>query len=276
MATNPFLIMKKGSFVQEAPEFQTFKRQNITKWGVISNLFNQLEKTFCQYLINLAYIDVHQVLYFTERDQDRYTLEELLSCVTNRIQVEAAMKDPRVSFKGQNGPVLAAIKIQTAWRRYKAYSAFSHLKFLMEKATIIQRKYRLYMLKRQTKDKVNQFNDQSRQVWREMQEEFKRCWPDIKQNRRVEIHCNSFSIAEGKRLSMEKLKQKENAQIMRIFSVKDPNVDVIYVCPFSLTSEVYKYYMKILELVEIEEPARRFHLVVPENYPKFRKHLSLA
>lgn len=63
---------------------------------------------------------------------------------------------------------------------------------------------------------------------------------------------------------------------MRIFSVKDPNVDVIYVSPFTLTSEVYKYYMKILELVEIEEPAKRFHLVVPENYVKFHHHLSLA
>jgi hypothetical protein len=63
---------------------------------------------------------------------------------------------------------------------------------------------------------------------------------------------------------------------MRIFSVKDPNVDVIYISPYTLTSEVYKYYMKILELVEIEEPKSRFHLIVPENYNKFHEHLSLA
>ena len=76
----------------------------------------------------------------------------------------------------------------------------------------------------------------------------------------MEIHINSFSVAEMKRMSIEKLKQKENAQIMRIFSVKDPKVDVIYVSPFVLTNEVYKYYMKILELVEIEEPAKRFNI----------------
>lgn len=63
---------------------------------------------------------------------------------------------------------------------------------------------------------------------------------------------------------------------MRIFSCKDPNVDVIYVCPFTMTAEVYKYYMKILELVEIEEPSKRFHLVVPENYTKFHENMSLA
>jgi len=77
-------------------------------------------------------------------------------------------------------------------------------------------------------------------------------------------------------MTVEKLKQKENSQIMRIFSVKDPNVDVIYVAPYTLTSEVYKYYMKILELVEIEDAAKRFHLVVPENYVRFHEHLSLS
>jgi len=113
-------------------------------------------------------------------------------------------------------------------------------------------------------------------VWRDMQNEFKAAWPRIKQNKRTEIHINSFSISELRRLSIEKFKQKENAQIARIFSVKDPNVDVIYVCPFFLTKEVEKYYMKILELVEIEEPAKRFHIVVPENYTKFPAHLSLT
>jgi len=102
-----------------------------------------------------------------------------------------------------------------------------------------------------------------------MQGEFKRCWPEIKTQKRVEIHFNSYSIDEMKRLSTEKLKQKENSQIVRIFSVKDPNVDVIYISPYTLTSEVYKYYLKILELVEIEEPAKRFNLIVPENYVKF-------
>ena len=58
--------------------------------------------------------------------------------------------------------------------------------------------------------------------------------------------------------------------------MKDPNVDVIYISPYTLTSEVFKYYMKILELVEIEEPNKRFHLIVPENYVRFHEHLSLS
>jgi hypothetical protein len=83
-------------------------------------------------------------------------------------------------------------------------------------------------------------------LWREMQEDFK--MKDIKKRRRVEIHINSISISEMKRISMEKFLQRENAQIARLFAVKDPNVDIIYVSPFSLTNDVTGYYMKILEI----------------------------
>jgi hypothetical protein len=48
-------------------------------------------------------------------------------------------------------------------------------------------------------------------VWRQMMEEFKQKWPTIKQRRRVEIHVNSLSIDEIKRMSMEKFLQRENA-----------------------------------------------------------------
>jgi flagellar assembly factor FliW len=94
--------------------------------------------------------------------------------------------------------------------------------------------------------------------------------------KRVEIHINSYSVSYLKRMSISKLKQKENSQIMRIFSCKNENVDIIYVSPFTMTAEVYKYYMKILELCEIEDPVKRFHLVVPENYTKFHENMSLA
>lgn len=43
-----------------------------------------------------------------------------------------------------------------------------------------------------------------------------------------------------------------------------------------MTNEIYNYYLKILELVEIENPERRFTIVVPENYTKFAAHMSLS
>ena len=147
--------MKDGRFDDKAPEYVTFKRQNITRWGVVSMLIQQIEKFLSQYAVNIAYIDVMRLLQLSDLDNEKYSREELLSCVSNRVQVDEAINNPRNKYKGPNGPVLAAIKMQTAWRRHKAYSAFAQLKFLMVKATIIQRKFRLYQLKKSTKVKVH-------------------------------------------------------------------------------------------------------------------------
>ena len=85
-----------------------------------------------------------------------------------------------------------------------------------------------------------------------MMEEFRQKWPAIKTRKRIEIHVNSLSIEEAKRISMDKFLQRENAQISRIFASKDPNVDIIYVSPFQMTPDVIGYYQKILEIGDIE------------------------
>lgn len=61
-----------------------------------------------------------------------------------------------------------------------------------------------------TKAKIKQFNEESINEWRTMMKEFRRRWPEIKKKRRVEIHLNSYSFSEAKRLTIEKFKQKEN------------------------------------------------------------------
>ncbi len=58
--------------------------------------------------------------------------------------------------------------------------------------------------------------------------------------------------------------------------MKDPNVDIIYVSPFQLTNDVIGYYMKIIEIGEIDNPTSRLNFIVPENYVKFPTHYSLA
>lgn len=42
-------------------------------------------------------------------------------------------------FKGARGEELAIVSIQKNWRCFKAKSAYTQLKFLMNKAVIIQR-----------------------------------------------------------------------------------------------------------------------------------------
>ena len=147
--------MKNGRFDEASPEYAQFKRQNITKWGVVSQLMQQIERFLSQYRINYIYVDVLRLLQLADLDNEKYSEDDILSCITNRVQVDDAIRNPRNKYKGPNGPVLAAIKVQTCWRRHKAYSAFAQLRYLMTKATIIQRKFRLYQLKKSTKVKVH-------------------------------------------------------------------------------------------------------------------------
>lgn len=58
--------------------------------------------------------------------------------------------------------------------------------------------------------------------------------------------------------------------------MKDPNVDVIYITPFAFTSDVLGYYMKILQIGDIENAGSRLHMIVPENAYKFPSHYSLT
>ena len=123
---------------------------------------------------------------------------------------------------------------------------------------------------------MEEITNESLFVWKEMMEEFRRGWPAIKSQRRIEVHVNSISIDEVKRISMQKFLQRENAQISRIFAAKDPNVDVIYVSPYQMTPDVVGYYMKILEVGDFEEVTSRVQFVVPENCDKFPNHFSLT
>ena len=58
--------------------------------------------------------------------------------------------------------------------------------------------------------------------------------------------------------------------------MKDPLVDVIYISPFQMTNDVIGYYMKILEIGEIDNSNSRVTMIVPDNIQKFPHHFSLA
>lgn len=76
----------------------------------------------------------------------------------------------------------------------------------MEKARKIQKRYRLWQLKNQTQKKLKKLRADSIKAWTDMQDQFKKTWPHIRKNKRIEIHINSFSIAEFQRKTIEKFK----------------------------------------------------------------------
>ena len=62
----------------------------------------------------------------------------------------------------------------------------------------------------------------------------------------------------------------------RLFDVRKPSVDVLYVAPFPLNDDVAHYFAKVLEIGGVEEPQKRYKAVVPENYHRFPAHFSLT
>ena len=103
--------------------------------------------------------------YYSEIDLDKYTIEEFLDCINNKKQVLDVIKGPATMFKGPNGHNMAAIFIQKCWKGYRSCSNFRQLKFLMQKATIIQRRYRLYQLKSKTGQKLRDLKADQLKVW---------------------------------------------------------------------------------------------------------------
>ena len=62
-------------------------------------------------------------------------------------------------YKGANGRHLAAIRLQTAWRMFKANQNYRYLHALNKKATTIQNYFRLYLEKLETKRKIAAVKD---------------------------------------------------------------------------------------------------------------------
>ncbi len=111
-----------------------------------------LEKFLSTYQVDLAYIDGKQLVSLAEsQSQDMRNKpgnEQLFDCIANKEDVSKVIKIPSRMFKGPRGPELAAITIQKNWRMYKAHTAYSQLRFLMQKATIIQRRFRLFLFQK--------------------------------------------------------------------------------------------------------------------------------
>lgn len=198
------LIFRKGKLLDETPEFASFRRTFIDKWGPISYIMMKFESLFKKYDVQHVVVDGRKLVELAQEKLDPPKEKEMYECIINKEEVGKLIKIPELMFIGPEGPIKAATVIQKNFRMFKARESYRHLLFLMKKATKIQRRFRLYLFQKQTKDRVEELTNESLFVWKEMMDEFKAKWPAIKTRRRVEVHINSLSIEELKRISMEK------------------------------------------------------------------------
>lgn len=51
------LMFRKGKLIDQTPEFISFRRTYIDKWGPVSFILMNFEKLFADYDVQLAYVD---------------------------------------------------------------------------------------------------------------------------------------------------------------------------------------------------------------------------
>lgn len=140
------IIIRKGEILDTTPEFISFKRTYLNKWGSVSYILHLIQRLLQASEVDMAYVEGRKVamLAGNEMDLKKPQKEDLYDCIVNKDEVASRIRIPSLMFKGQEGPILAATVIQKNWRMHKARVAYEYLKFLNSKATIIQRSIRLY------------------------------------------------------------------------------------------------------------------------------------
>ena len=105
------LIIRKGKVLDQTPEFISFKRTYISKWGQISYILMLLEKMLSKSFVEIAYVEGRKVaaLCFGDIGLSRKpTDEELFNCISNKDEISGSIAIPSLMFKGHKGPILAA------------------------------------------------------------------------------------------------------------------------------------------------------------------------
>ncbi|CAD8179992.1 unnamed protein product [Paramecium octaurelia] len=270
--------VKNGLLQTDQLQYVQFQNRYYENWSKIEPILISLQKIAQSTSVQDCRIlgsKVQKLSQEFDRSQV-FTMAELLQCFENWEDLQKILKVPTLLYKSKDGQVQAATKISALFKGYQARKNYQRLKIMVEKVIIIQRSMRVSLFRKKVQKQIIKNNNYMLERFKNRQNVFKEEWPFIKLQQRFEIHLNSFSFEEIKRLSMDKFPQRQNTQITRIFNLKDPLVHIIYVAPYDLPSELIDYFYKILNLGDISDCKNRLHFVWPENYNIFNNHMGLS
>lgn len=211
--------------------------------------------------ISLTEVDGEKVENLAADELKIIGIKDFVNCLTEKEIIKNGFNKPSKVFS--NIREVAATIIQKFYRMFKAILKIKDKLTKIKYTTKIQGIYRLYRLRTTCKKLINQYNQDLTENWNALMEDFKTRWKDIKSSKRVEIHLNSISNNAYRNSTVEKFAEKENIQLSRLINLVDPNLEIIYICPFKLEQDIIAYYLSILNTLGIENIKERFHLIVP-------------
>jgi len=159
---------------------------------------------------------------------------------------------------------LSATRIAAHWRGVKSRRRVDHLRVQHEAARRMQEAWHSCTTRAATKFKIQQSREADRKRHAELMYALGQDWFHMRQQRRVEIHICSASIAPHRRQNMINFKALQAAQLGRAFRLLDKRIDIIFVAPKALHEDIVDYYSKIMQYRGVKNPAGRFQVVAPE------------
>lgn len=253
------IIFRKG-VILPTPEFQSFKRVYSEAWGNLAQALNFAQEIFTKIAAPLVYIDGKRLVEFVKDELRPVKLEELLSCVINSATVMPLLNSASQKYRTSMGKDLAAVKVQSMWKRFKDYSAYKQLKVLIRKSLIIQKCVKNWKRKANTMRIIKEKTEHTLRMHQEIQEKFIKEFSTYKNVKRTEIHIFNTSEDVQSIIHPEVI---QSSQINRVFLLRDHLVDLIMITPKVLSEEVKNYYYKILEIGGIKNPKERVSFVYP-------------
>ncbi|XP_042330886.1 IQ domain-containing protein H isoform X2 [Sceloporus undulatus] len=280
--------VRKGTIDYASSELQRFKRHCCLFWGSILSILEQVASLLNDYAVPFAIIKgkkVMEVISDFELNQ-RPTREELLSVLKNASAVRKLLSRPGQRYKGHNGTEVAAIKIQATWRCYKLRKAYIQFRRHQWASGVIAISWMVHIHMRRVRKMLKDSRQRHLKNFYIRAKHLAANWNRIRTSRRTIIHIPSLGYAQSVREATPDFAIHQGSQIGRLCEIQDPNVDVIYVCPFEMSEEMLQYYNKLLGLQtavrsgnpeDMADLQDRFKILTPEAIQSFPdRPMSLA
>eukprot|EP00111_Clytia_hemisphaerica_P002942 TCONS_00008338-protein len=278
-------IIQQGQTDTSKQDFIIFKQYYCLSWGSILSLIHRLEKMLIDFSVPIAVVDgdklADMALYF--ECGPKPTIRDLLLCILNTEDVEKLIMIPGRRYMAPDGQERAAIKIQSTWRCHVKHSTYLEYRRRKWGAGMIALNWimhcKMSMIRKELRTNQVQYLQNARVRAKKLEAD----WQRLKTSKRLIIHIPSLGYSPSVRQTILNIATLQNNQIGRIFDIKDPNVEVIYISPVPMKSELKDYYHRLIDIAaevtgqDTDEMKSRLKIITPLQYEGFPAHnLCLA
>ncbi|CAG5957946.1 unnamed protein product [Menidia menidia] len=285
-AKYPFTI-KKGDIDPMATDFCQFKESFHFCWSGVVEALDALKQLLRDFAVPVAEVSGERLVELCRGWDDGWkkapSATALLSVLENQEEVSSLVSRPGQRYKGEGGLDVAAIRIQSCWRRHvarRAYLCHSQRKWA---AGIFAISWLMRAQMQRVKKALQARRFRQLMNSRRRAQHMAANWKHIQSSKRTIIHIPSLGYSQSQRQHLRRLDILQNVQMSRLCDIRDENVEVIYICPQHLGDDMLQYYTSLLNgdgptdrantrTTQASSCRRRFVILTPEAVDYFPTH----